>query len=150
MMSKLQRRVGVGLARPQSQQRAGERCRGGGNAARDGAIDHGAIADRLGTERVLADRHQHAAERRVHDAQQDQDQHQRHGIDEIVVEQPAVETHAEQRVAEGEGRAQGRRQPVVQPVLAARQIGELRGQDREGAGDGQGDHGEEDGAHSRG
>ena len=32
-----------------------------------------AVAERLGAERVLADRLQHAAERRVDDAQQDQE-----------------------------------------------------------------------------
>ena len=55
-------------------QRAGQRRDHRRQHVGQRAIDHGAVAERLGAELVLADRLQHAAERRIDDAQQDQEQ----------------------------------------------------------------------------
>jgi hypothetical protein len=66
-----------------------------------GAVDHGAVADGLGAEVVLADGLQHPAEGRVDDAQQRQEQ-QRHGHEQQVVgEDLAVDGQAQQGLSKG-------------------------------------------------
>jgi hypothetical protein len=69
-----ERGVRPGVAQPQGV----ERARRGGQQRREAigeaAVNDDAVAERLGAERILADRLQHAPERRVDDAQQQQDQ----------------------------------------------------------------------------
>ncbi len=67
-----------------------------------------AVAERLGSERILTDRLQDAAEGRVDDAQEDEERKRDDDKDEIVGEQLAVRLHAENRlVEEFEARLQG-------------------------------------------
>ena len=75
-------------------------------------MEHGAVAERLGAERVLADRLQHPPERRVDHPQQHEKGDDDDGEDEIVGEELAVRLHAEDRMIEPfEARLQGRREP---------------------------------------
>ena len=53
------------------------------------------VAERFGAQGVLADRLQHAAERRVDDAQQRQEQDDAGEEDEIVAYQPPIDGDAE-------------------------------------------------------
>ena len=69
-----QRGVGPRVAQPQRVEGAGQHRHAGGEAIGGGAVVDRAVAQRLGAEIVLADRLQHAAERRVDDAQRDQEQ----------------------------------------------------------------------------
>ena len=108
-------------------------------------MEHGAVAERLGAERVLPDRLQHPPERRVHDAQEHEKGDADDGEDEIIGEKLAVRLHAEDRMIEPfEPRLQGGRNLERAPVLPARQPGELRRQHVEDVGDGERHHGEED------
>ena len=70
-----ERQGGVGpvVAQPQRQQRAGDRRGERRDHGGGGAVGDDPVAQRLGAELVLADRLQHAPERRVHDAQQQQE-----------------------------------------------------------------------------
>ena len=88
------------VAQPERQQRAGQRREQRRQHARQRAVDHDAVADRLGAELVLADRLQHAAERRVDDAQQRQDQHQRSDEEQVVGDEAAVDRDAEERLVD--------------------------------------------------
>ena len=111
-------------------------------------MDHGAVAERLGAERILADRLQHAAERRIDHAQQQQEQ-QRAADEHDVIGQRAAGDGDAEHVARNEHGAglQQFRHAEAAPVLAAGEPGELRGQHREGGGDRQRDHREEDRLH---
>ena len=145
-----ERRVGPVVAQPEREQHAGERGEQGRDDAGDRAVDDGAVADRLGAEVVLADRLQDAAERRVDDAQQQQHQHQRGDEEQVVGEQPAVDRGAEEGLGGVLGAGpQGLRHLEGEAVLAAGEVGELRGQRREGGGDRERDHGEEDRPHAQ-
>ena len=90
-----QRGVRSGIAQPQRIQDAGAGGDQGGDAVGVGQVEHGAEAERLGAETVLPDRLQHAAERRVHHAQQRQDHRRGADEDDIIGEHAAVELEAE-------------------------------------------------------
>ena len=113
-------------------------------------MEHDAVAERLGAERVLADRLQHPAERRVHDAKQHEEGHGRYCEDEIVGQELAVGLHAEDRMVEPfEARLQNLWNLERAPVLAAGEPRELRGKNVEGVSDGERHHGEEDRLHAQ-
>ena len=107
---------------------------------------------RLGAEGVLADRLQHAAERRVHDAQHAAGTApRRRRRRQVVGDDPAVDARRRgQRCSTSRKPARSSaRHAVVEAVLAAGEPSKLRGQDREGAGHRERDHGEEDRAHAQ-
>ena len=113
-------------------------------------MENDAVAERLGAQRILADRLQHPAERRVDDAQQRQKQREADEEDEIVADQSAIERDAEERPAEqSEARLQNLGDPERAAVLAAGQPVELRSEHAERIADRQRHHGEEDRLHAQ-
>ena len=90
-----QRRVGPDVAQPERVERARRRRARRGDAGRERAMEHDAIAQRLGAKRILADRLQHAPERRIDDAQQREEQRPRQREHQIIGEHAAVDRDAE-------------------------------------------------------
>ena len=83
-------------------------------------MEHGAEAERLGAEAVLADRLQHAAERRIHHAQQSQDHRSGAGENQIIGQHASVDFEAEQIFRnQHRARPQQFRQLKAAAVLAA-------------------------------
>jgi hypothetical protein len=134
-----------GVAQPERHQRAGQRRHHGGKAVGQGAVHHGAVAERLGAEIVLADGLQHAAEGRIDDAQQEQEQRQRREEHQVVGDQLAVDGRAENLgLDQAEAGPQHLRHAEGAAVLAAGEVRQLRSEHREGGGHRQRDHGVED------
>ena len=143
-----QRRVGTRVPQPQRIEGARQHRHARRQAVGGRAVVDGAVAQRLGAEVVLADRLQHAPERRVDDPQRHQEQRQRGKEHDVVGERASRHDHAERRqVDEREVRPQHLRHAERAAVLAAGDVGELRRQDRERGGDRERHHGKEDGAH---
>jgi hypothetical protein len=113
-------RLGRGHPVVEQQQHAGERGDGRGYHERDELVALRVVAEEARALFVLADRHQHAAERRAVEAPERQDDERADRGDERVVAPGRVERHA------GEGRAHD----AAQPVLAAGHLGPAEG-DRE-------------------
>ena len=67
-------------------------------------MHHRAVAERLGAERIFADRLQDAAERGIHDAQEQEEQEHAAGEHDVVGQRAAVDGDAEY-VARDEHRA---------------------------------------------
>ena len=112
-------------------------------------MEDGAVAERFGAKRVLADRLQDAAERRVDRPEQHQESDRDDGEDEIIGQDLAREGDAEKLVlGELEARPQRLRNLERAAVLAPGQSRELRSEHIEGVGDRQRHHGEEDRLHS--
>src|SRR5277367_4847505 len=97
-------------------------------------MKNGAIAERLGAKRVLADRLQNAAERRVHHPEQHQEGDRYDGEDEVIGEDLARDRGAENLLWDPlEAWLQRLRNLERAAVLAAGQSRELRSEhiDRE-------------------
>ena len=108
-----------------------------------------AIAQRLGAERVLADRLQDAAERRVHHPEQYEKGDHDDGEHKIIAQDLAADRDAEDLVRDQpEGRLQRVGNLERASVLTPGQPGQLGRQHVEGVGDRERHHGEEDRLHS--
>ncbi|KAG1255959.1 hypothetical protein G6F68_010010 [Rhizopus microsporus] len=139
-----QRGVRPVVAQPKCVHGAGQRGEGGRQQIGQATVQHRAKPDGFGAEGVFANGLQHAAERRIHDTQQHQEQHSADRGDQVVSDDAAVDRHAEQGFRQRpERRAQHLGHFEVQAVFAARQVRQLRHQRLERSRDRQRDHGGE-------
>jgi hypothetical protein len=146
-----QRGAGPVVAQPERVEDAGQGGEQGRQHGGQAAVGDVAVADRLAAEIVVADRHQDAAERRIDDAQHEQEEAARTQHHQVIGDQLAVQIGAEEFfVGQGEGRRNELRDLEVEPVLAAGPVRELRSHGHEGGGDGQRDHGEENRPYAQG
>src|SRR6266849_6277783 len=119
-------------------ERAGEPGERSGEDERQQLDPVDVVAARDGTIAVLADRLQHGAERRVQDALQGRDRQHNQRVGEEV---------EGQRVAERQGHARQRerlQRDAAQPVVAARQVGGVKGDEVEHLCEGECEHREID------
>jgi hypothetical protein len=143
-------RLGPHVAQPQRHEGARERGGQGRDHVGERAVHDGAVAQGLGAEVVLADRLQHAAEVRVHDPQQHEEDRHRGDEHQVVGGEAPVHGAAEELALHEAGAGpQELRHGEAAPVLAAGEVRELRGEHAEHRRDRERDHREEERAHAQ-
>src|SRR6266542_2058239 len=141
-----QRGLRVHVPHPHRVAPAQDRGHDAGEGGRDDLEHEGPIAQGLGPELIVADGLERAAERRVHEAAHQEEQGDAHRKEGIVGDQPSRQGDAQEPPAV-ERRREDAGELGRQAVLPTRHRGELNGQDEGELGEGERDHGEEQGLH---
>ena len=126
-----ERGVRPDIAQPDGKETPCKRCNGRGQAGCNSPVPHHTVADRLGPEIILSDRLQYTAKGRIHETQQNEEQDERGGKHQIVIQDLAADPCAHE-FAHAVGRGQNPRDLVGQPVFTAGYGRELRNKNSNG------------------